>query len=103
MKQLTTILTATTLILASSHSLAASINERQANQQGRISQGIMSGELTRREATSLAVQQHKVARKEARFRSDGVLTKRERANLQYSLNKSRANIKHKKHNHRDRD
>ncbi len=103
MKKLTTVLATTTLILASGHSLAASINERQANQQGRITQGVFSGELTRREATSLAVQQHKVARKEARFRSDGVLTKRERANLQYSLSKSSSTIYNKKHNHRDRD
>jgi hypothetical protein len=39
---------------------------------------------------------------EARFRSDGVLTKRERAHLRYSLRKSSSTIYKKKHNNRDR-
>ena len=102
MKNLTNGLATITLILASSHSFAAGINERQANQQGRITQGFLSGELTRSETHSLTLEQRKLALKEAHFRSDGVLTKRERARLQYSLSKSSSTIYKKKHNNRDR-
>ena len=103
MKHLNKLFIAAVLILATSHSFAGSINERQANQKNRIAQGVVSGELTKRETVKLAAQQHKLARKEARFRSDGELSARERVNLQRSLNRSSANIYRKKHNDRDRN
>lgn len=93
-----------TLLVVSSHTMAANdlINERQNNQHNRIAQGVVTGEITRGEATKLGIQQYKIVRKEARFKSDGVLTKRERAKLQYSLNKSSSNINKKKNNDRVR-
>ena len=103
MKKLSRLFFTSVLILATSHASAGSINDRQANQKDRIAQGVASGELTKRETAKLAAQQHKLARKEARFRSDGELSARERVNLQRSLNRSSANIYKKKHNDRDRN
>lgn len=102
MKSLTSLFLTTSLLFTCSHSFAASINERQAKQEERIAKGIISGELNRRETTNLVLQQRDIARKEERFRSDGTLTRRERANLHYSLNKSSNHIYNKKHNNRGR-
>jgi hypothetical protein len=91
------------IVTASSSVFAASINDRQQNQRARISNGINSGEITRPEAKRMINQQHNIAVKEARFKSDGTFTRRERANVQNSLNKSSANIYRKKHNRADRN
>ena len=63
------------------------INQRQHNQQGRIRQGVRSGELTRAEA----------ARLEARLREGG-LTASERARLERDLNRESQNIYRQTHN-----
>ena len=102
MKTMMTI-TIALLVTISSASFAASINERQQKQRDRIANGIQSGELTRVEAKKLTKQQHKIAAKEARFKSDGVLTRKERSKLQHNLNKASKNIYRKKHNKASRD
>ena len=81
----------------SSYAMAGSINERQDNQQARIKQGVVSGELTAKEGIRLARQQVKTKRKEARFKADGDFTKRERAIVQRDLIKSSASIYKQKH------
>ena len=53
MTKLTVIFT----LALSTHAMAASINERQDNQQARIKQGVISGELTKREGVKLTRQQ----------------------------------------------
>ena len=90
------------ILTESGLSLAASINDRQQNQRERISQGARPGEVTRHEARQITKQQKRIASREAQFKSDGVYTKRERASIQHSLNKSSANIYRKKHNDTNR-
>lgn len=73
------------------------VNARQHRQQDRISQGIRSGELTPREARRLAREQRMIRREERAYRSDGVLTPGERADLQGDLNRSSRHIYNQKH------
>lgn len=58
-----------------------SINERQANLDRRIDQGVRSGALNRREAARLRVEFQDLARLESRYRRSGGLDMRERADL----------------------
>ena len=55
----------------------ARIDQRQANQQQRINEGIRSGDLTRREAARLQQGQANIQRMEDRARADGKITKQE--------------------------
>ncbi len=93
----------TGLLAITSTSYATSINDRQEQQKSRISQGIRSGELTKGEAHRLAHQQRSIAKQEARFKSDGNFTRKERAVVQHRLNHSSAKIYGKKHNRADRN
>lgn len=74
-----------------------SINKKQANQKARISQGIRSGQLTRKEAFRLRKQQARINRTERRFKTDGRLTPRERAVVQGKLHRASKNIYAQKH------
>ena len=86
----------------SSHAMGASINERQDNQQALIKQGIISGELTKKEGVKLTKQQIKTQRKEARFKADGTFTKRERAIVQRDSTKNSVSIYKQKHDKQTR-
>ena len=86
----------------SSYAMAGSINERQDNQQARIKQGIISGEITNKEGIKLTRQQIKTQRKEARFKADGNFTKKERATVQRDLTKNSASIYKQKHDKQTR-
>ena len=98
MTKLTVIFT----LALSTHAMGASINERQDNQQARIKQGVISGELTKREGVKLTKQQVKTQRKEARFKADGNFTKKERAIVQRDLTKNSASIYKQKHDKQTR-
>lgn len=76
------------------------IQQREANQQQRIEQGVRSGQLTPREAGRLEGQQARLQQNEARMKADGNLTPRERARLTREQNRSSRNIYRKKHNNR---
>ncbi len=89
-------------LFSSSCAFAASINERQSIQQERIKQGIHSGELTSNEARILGRQQVKTHRKEARFKSDGTFSVKERAKIQRDLNQNSRKIHRQKHDGRQR-
>ena len=82
--------------------MGASINERQDNQQARIKQGVISGEITNKEGIKLTRQQIKTQRKEARFKADGNFTKKERAIVQRDLTKNSASIYKQKHDKQTR-
>lgn len=56
------------------------INQRQAQLDRRIDQGVRAGQLNRTEATRARTEFRNIARLEARYRSNG-LTPRERADL----------------------
>ncbi|MBU1366130.1 MAG: hypothetical protein KKE51_20115 [Gammaproteobacteria bacterium] len=57
------------------------VDQRQANQEQRIDQGVASGSLTQREANRIDRGQQHVDNMENRAKSDGVVTRRERARL----------------------
>jgi hypothetical protein len=69
-----------------------SINQRQHNQQARIHQGVRSGELTRHEARRLQGEQRHIRKEERAYRSDGHLSRAERADLNRDLNRSSRHI-----------
>lgn len=78
-------------------------NKRQRNQQGRIYNGINSGELTRREAYRLERQQYRINRTEQRFRNSGSgLSWRERYILDQRQDRASRNIYRQKHDKQDR-
>ena len=78
------------------------LDTREAHQAGRIYNGVASGELTRPEARRLAAGQVHLRRVEARAKSDGVVTGRERAHLQHEANQQSRRIYRQKHDAQDR-
>lgn len=61
------------------------IDNRQENIGQRIEQGVRSGRLTRPEARRLQRQERDIARTEASFKRDGVVTQKERQQLRNAL------------------
>jgi len=78
------------------------LDAREAHQAGRIYNGVASGELTRPEARRLTAGQVHLRRVEARAKSDGVVTGRERAHLQHEANQQSRRIYRQKHDAQDR-
>ena len=74
------------------------IDKREANQQGRIADGINSGALTAKEAGNLEKRETKIAADEQMAKADGKVTKAERAKLNREENRASKKIYHKKHN-----
>ena len=75
-------------------------DQRQANQDQRIDQGVASGQLNEREANRLNRlnrQQEHVNKMEARAKSDGAMTKRERARVGAAQNRASHHIAREKH------
>ncbi len=81
---------------------ADQIDRRQYNQMRRIDQGVMSGELTRREARHLWQQQAYINSLERRAKRDGHLTGWERARLRYAQNYASRSIYSQKHDRQKR-
>lgn len=73
------------------------VDQRQANQEARIQQGVQSGALTDKEAAKLERGQAKVQAKEERAKADGVVTARERAKLAKAQDKQSRKIAKQKH------
>jgi len=78
------------------------LDERQHNQKHRIGQGIKSGELTARESKHLIKDQRQLHKMERKAKSDGVVTRKERARLQHKANKESAKIARNKHDRQKR-
>lgn len=78
------------------------IDQRQANQQQRIDQGVKSGQLTGKEAARLEKGQEHVQKVEDKAKADGVVTKKERARIQHAENVQSRHIAREKHD-RQRD
>jgi hypothetical protein len=74
------------------------LDQREANQQQRINQGVSSGQLTPREATKLQNRQNRLNANEARAKADGVVTTGERRQLNREANRNSKKIYKKKHN-----
>jgi hypothetical protein len=73
------------------------IDQRQVNQEQRIDQGIASGQLNEREANRLNKQQEHVNKMEDRAKSDGVMTKKERARIGAAQDRASRHIAREKH------
>jgi FtsZ-binding cell division protein ZapB len=92
------VLVGSTLFLLSPLCLnAGSVKERQKNQQGRIYQGIETGQLTRREARKLEEEQFHIQRDKQRAWRDGELTRRENRHLRKDQNRASRDIYRQKH------
>lgn len=76
------------------------VDQRQANQERRIDQGVAAGSLTASEASRLERQQDRVQNLEDRAKADGQVTKRERAGLHAAQDHASRTIARKKHNGR---
>lgn len=72
---------------------AATVNQRELEQQLRIREGIRSGQLTRYEAARLEAEQAAIRVEEWRYRhSSGGLSARERADLRRDLDRASRDI-----------
>lgn len=74
------------------------VNQRQANQTGRIVNGVKSGELTHDEAQELRDGRRDIRQTEQEYKSDGALTRDERIDLHQDLNQQSRDIYEAKHN-----
>lgn len=83
--------------LASAQTETPIIDQRQTNQEQRIDQGIASGQLNEREARRLDRQQNHIDRMEDRAKSDGIVTRKERARIGAAQNRSSQHILKEKH------
>jgi Skp family chaperone for outer membrane proteins len=79
------------------------VNQRQANQTGRIVQGVKSGELTHGEAQELRTERRDIRDLEQTYKSDGTLTGAERRDLHQQLNQQSREIYEEKHDDEKRD
>ena len=73
------------------------IDQRQANQEKRIQQGVASGALTPKEAANLEKREAKIAKDEAAAKADGKVTAKERRKLNRELDRSSKAIYKQKH------
>ncbi len=73
------------------------IDQRQANQQQRIDQGVQSGALTDKEAARLDKGQDKVQRMEDKAVSDGKVTAKERTRIEHAQDQQSKRIHREKH------
>ena len=73
------------------------IDQRQANQQQRIDQGVKSGQLNRKEAARLEKGQARVQKMEDKAVADGKVTAKERARIEKAQDKESRRIAREKH------
>jgi hypothetical protein len=73
------------------------IDQREANQEKRIQQGVKSGQLTGRETARLQGEQARIERAEARAKADGKVTPKERERIAQMQNKASRDIYREKH------
>lgn len=95
------LLTASSVVFAQDNTPV--VDKRQKRQQGRITQGVASGEVTRAEAKRLRAEQRHIRRAERRAKADGDVTNRERARLQRKQNKASRDIRRQKNDGQDRN
>lgn len=96
----TMVLAAAALVLVTGVANAGTpwVDQRQHNQAHRIFNGVKNGELTFRETRQLLRGQARVHRREAYFKSDGIVTPRERYRLFRMQTRQDFRIYRKKHN-----
>ena len=77
-------------------------NAREGAQRARIDDGRKDGDLTKREASALNLQQRHIRRSERRIKADGDVTRVERARLERRQDRASRNIRRAKHNNIER-
>lgn len=94
----------TLALIAAAPALAGTprLDAREHNQRARIYNGVATGELNRAETRRLAAGQYHLRAAEARAKSDGVVTGRERSRLQHEANQQSRRIYRQKHDAQDR-
>ncbi len=78
------------------------IDQRQANQQQRIQQGVRSGQLTWRETRHLQAEQARIAEMERRAKADGHVDRREAHRIALAQRAASAHIRQEKHDNQNR-
>ena len=73
------------------------IDQRQANQQQRIDQGVKSGQLNKKEAARLEKGQARVQKMESKAVADGKVTAKERAKIEKAQDRESKRIFREKH------
>ena len=73
------------------------IDQRQANQQQRIDQGVKSGQLNQKEAARLEKGQARVQKMESKAVADGKVTAKERAKIEKAQDRQSRRIHREKH------
>lgn len=79
------------------------VTKRQVNQKKRTVNGVKTGELTKGEVAQINAQQKSVNRTKKRAKSDGTVTKKERAVIHKRQNNASKNIARKKNNNSSRN
>ena len=96
------LVSAATLVAATTIAQADYIDRRQANQASRIEQGLRSGQLTRHEAARLKAEQDRIAAMERAAKRDGYLSPAERARINAAQNHASRHIYAEKHDGQNR-
>ena len=73
------------------------IDQRQANQERRIQEGVKSGELTKKEAARLEKGQQRIQKMEDKAMADGKMTKREKARIEHAQDVESRKIARERH------
>ncbi|MBV1907928.1 MAG: hypothetical protein KUG78_01320 [Kangiellaceae bacterium] len=104
MKIITRAALAVGLTITAGQLLAATpvLDDRQQDQTQRIINGVKSGELTKLETRRMVKGQRQLNKMERKAKSDGVVTKKERAKLQRKVHKESAKIARNKHDKKKR-
>jgi opacity protein-like surface antigen len=76
------------------------IDQRKTNQEQRVDQGIAGEQLNEREADRLNTQQGHINKMEDKAKSDGVMTKKERARIVAAQDRAARHIAREKHDRR---
>lgn len=82
---------------ASAQTSTPRIDQRQANQQQRIDQGVQSGALTEKEAARMEKGQERVQKMEDKAAADGKVTAKERARIEKAQDRQSKRVYRQKH------
>jgi uncharacterized membrane protein YebE (DUF533 family) len=91
------LVSAATLVAATSIAQADYIDRRQSNQAYRIEQGVRSGQLSRHETARLKAEQERIAAMERAAKRDGYVSPYERARINDAQNHASRHIYLDKH------
>jgi hypothetical protein len=97
-KTLTVVGVALSSAVVFANPVAPVVKERQDNQTTRIQDGVVGGELTKKETAVLRAEQRAIRAEKRAFKADGKLSKAERAHLRREQNEASRHIYNKKHN-----